>query len=242
MYIKLAGGNKNHFQSQKPPAWPPLPLADNAAIISCIYLPLLLRGQRRGKVKAGRSITEENMSLSSTFPKLACWNLPAVWDKVCFKTKKCAGLHVKLSSRVSRAKRSALTCLGFLLPLRVTFSGASTPALPFWPFSICFQKKHQESINSFSCRKVQVWFLAGGHYFIHCCLHPLNLPTALKVLRPLVCWIPCLNSLCDERNVSFMFKLFIYLVFPPSIPWVTCDKSVLIPGSHTHTHTHSDMT
>lgn len=54
-------------------------------------------------------------------------------------------------------KRSALTCLGFLLPLRVTFSGASTPALPFPSFLAQHleadgEKSSGKASNSFSRR------------------------------------------------------------------------------------------
>lgn len=94
-FIKLTG-------SQEPPCMTcSPPLTDKSAIISQIYLPLLLRGQRGGTVEAGWSITEENKPLSSKCQSPACWNLSAVWDKVSFQTKNCATLRVKLSSPVS---------------------------------------------------------------------------------------------------------------------------------------------
>lgn len=81
------------------------------------------------------------------------------WDRVSFKTKKCAALHVKLFSRISRAKTVCFDLLRLPASSAGHFQWRLRPGSSFliFPGSASGSrrgKKHQKSINSFRCRKV----------------------------------------------------------------------------------------
>lgn len=118
--------------------------------------------------------------------------------KSVFKQRTVQALRVKLPSptgpreREKKQKGSALTCLGFLLPLRVTFSGASTPALPFPSFlAQHLEADVEKAAEKHPTHSFRRWSLGWMPRF-----HPAALKELLPPPTP-VLDSPSLFHLCD---------------------------------------------
>lgn len=115
-----------------------------------------------------------------------------------------------------KPKRSALTCLGFLLPLRVTFSGASTPGSSFsiFPGSASGSSRGKKAAEKHQTHSAGVFRWMPR-------LHPAASKELLPSppLPPPPRWILHLCSICamscDGGNVYFMSRRSVYLSFYP---------------------------